>query len=256
MQNLKFDFQKYIESTLIPSESYCSYYPGKISSFKVFYYGGKLNPIILEHLINAGFRRSNNLYYQTGCPACTMCLSYRVLVDKFKLAKSQKRVLKRNRDIKINFSKPYITEEKERLYLDYQYFQHFLKPSLINKDEFDEEKTINIMYEQMYGNIQNSIEMELLSKDRLVGFAIFDVAIKSISAVYSVFDPHEKVRSLGTYMILKSIEWALRLDYKYCHLGFFIPGHPKMDYKSNFKPAEIRNPYTGKWEDSEKYFID
>lgn len=141
-----------------------------------------------------------------------------------------------------------MTQQKEAMYLEYQYIQHFLKPVGYRKDRvFDKEQMLMTMYEQMYNNVHNSLEMELHLGDKLMGFAIFDIAVQSVSAVYSVYDTSEKRRSLGKTIILKSIEWAQKNKFKYYYLGYYIPGHRKMDYKAQFKPAEIRRPDTEKW---------
>jgi arginine-tRNA-protein transferase len=148
----------------------------------------------------------------------------------------------------VTFARPHVTDEKKTLYLNYQYVQHFLKPVNRRKERFfDKEQTLYTMYEQMYRNVHNSIEMELYLKDKLMGFAILDIAAQSVSAVYSVYNPNEKRRSLGTAIILKSIEWAQNNQFKYYYLGYYIPGHKKMDYKARFKPAQIRNPKSGSW---------
>lgn len=222
---------------------------------KAFFHQGKIEARLLDSMLNLGLRRSGNIYYQAHCPQCTMCLSYRVLLNNLDFTRSQKRVLKRNRDIEVQFTYPSsVTPEKEELYIRYNYFQHHLKPAKGQKEEeFNEDRVLSMMKDQMYSNTRSSLEMELFLKNRLMGFAIFDGAENSLSAVYSVYDVQERRRSLGTYIILKSLEWAKIMNYQYYHLGFYIPGHPKMDYKSHYKTGEIRNPHTGVWENAETF---
>ena len=241
-------FKNMIDSIPISSESPCSYFPGNISKVRAFTYFYKLPPVMLEYLLHDGFRRCGSLYYQTQCSSCKLCLSYRLPLDRFELTRSQKRALKRNQDLTVTFTVPQITEQKETMYLEYQYAQHFLKPVEYKKDRvFDKVKTLMTMYEQMYSNTHNTMEMELHLEGRLMGFAIIDVAVQSVSAVYSVYDINEKRRSLGKNIILKSIEWALKKGFKYYYLGYYIPGHSKMQYKAQFKPAEVRKPDKGLW---------
>jgi arginine-tRNA-protein transferase len=246
-------FQQFIQSLPLSQHYVCSYFIERLSKVRSFQFTGRMSPDCLEYALSQGFRRCGNIYYQTNCSNCFLCLSYRIAPEMLELSTSQKRVLKRNQDISVSFSKPFPTMEKENLYLHYQYKQHFLKPfsrGKYRRRPFDELETLGAMYDQMYANTENSIEMELYLEDRLVGFAVFDLAVHSISAVYSVYDPNETKRSLGTYIILNSILWAKAMKYKRYYLGFYIPGHPKMDYKSRFKPAEIRHPLTGQWEDA------
>ena len=50
-------------------------------------------------------------------------------------------------------------------------------------------------------------------------------------------------RGLGTLAILRQIEWARRERRRHLYLGYWIDGHPKMDYKRRFRPLEaVRRP--------------
>jgi arginine-tRNA-protein transferase len=62
-----------------------------------------------------------------------------------------------------------------------------------------------------------------------------------LSAVYTCFDPEQTARSLGTYAILQQIALARATGLPWLYLGFWIDGHPKMDYKRRFKPLQIRS---------------
>ena len=65
--------------------------------------------------------------------------------------------------------------------------------------------------------------------------------------IQAFFDPDHARRSLGTLAILAGLDWAREREIQYYYLGFYIPGHPKMDYKRHFMPAEIRDPVAGRW---------
>ena len=66
-----------------------------------------------------------------------------------------------------------------------------------------------------------------------------------LSAVYTFFDPDLAGRSLGTLAILSQLRWARELGLPYLYLGYWIAGHPKMDYKRRFRPLEIYD--SGDW---------
>ncbi|TAL84901.1 MAG: arginyltransferase, partial [Rhodanobacter sp.] len=75
---------------------------------------------------------------------------------------------------------------------------------------------------------------------RLLAVAVTDVCTTSISAVYTFYDPDETACSLGTFAILQQVELARRRGVPWVYLGFWIDGHPKMDYKRRFRPLQIR----------------
>jgi arginine-tRNA-protein transferase len=53
--------------------------------------------------------------------------------------------------------------------------------------------------------------------------------------------------------ILRMIQWAKLQGFDYLYLGFFIPGHPKMDYKFRYHPAEILDPRTMHWRKAREF---
>ena len=88
--------------------------------------------------------------------------------------------------------------------------------------------------------------LELRHDGRLLAVAVTDVCLNGLSAVYTFYDPTETARSLGTYAILQQVELARRRGMPWLYLGFWIDGHPKMDYKRRFRPLQIRK--AGHWQ--------
>jgi arginine-tRNA-protein transferase len=82
--------------------------------------------------------------------------------------------------------------------------------------------------------------LEMRLANRLVGVAVTDVCTNGLSAVYTFFDPDEHARSLGTFAILQQVALARRRGLPWVYLGFWIEGHPKMDYKRRFRPLQVR----------------
>jgi len=66
-------------------------------------------------------------------------------------------------------------------------------------------------------------------------------------ADFSFFDPDFDRDSLGTYIILDHIQIAKDLGLPYVYLGYWVPGSPKMDYKSKFSGLEVYHQRD--WED-------
>ena len=75
--------------------------------------------------------------------------------------------------------------------------------------------------------------------DKLVAVAVTDIVSDGLSAVYSFFDPEMIKHSLGTYCVLKQVDYAQQLGLEYVYLGYWIENHPKMHYKVNFRPLQI-----------------
>ena len=80
--------------------------------------------------------------------------------------------------------------------------------------------------------------MEFRIDDDLVALSVCDLPDEGISAVYTIFDPMHEKRSLGTFAIMKQIEYAKEHNLDHVYLGYWIKQCQKMNYKIRFKPLE------------------
>ncbi len=81
----------------------------------------------------------------------------------------------------------------------------------------------------------------------LKAVCLTDVLDDGLSMVYSFFDPARDRDSLGTYIILDHVAIALELGLPFVYLGYWVPGSPKMGYKSRFSALEIYRG--GSWQE-------
>lgn len=231
----------------------CGYFPKKVAQEMVLQTENP-PPELTGFFLELGFRRYGKVFYKSECPGCRQCMSYRVLVDKFSLTKSLKRVLRKNRDLRFEWSLPRFSLSKAKLYLKYIWNQH--RDSETDKKSFKKKwwihEHLRILKEQLYTPIRGTLELTVYLNALLVGFAIFDSTPKALSAVYSVYDTDYRERSLGTAIILEGWRYALKNQIPYYYLGYYIPDSRKMNYKKKFGPAEIFNPFTWEWMDAEK----
>ncbi|TGK60046.1 arginyltransferase [Leptospira wolffii] len=244
------DYAEFMRSLPLSPESGCSYYPERMSRIRGFSLTQAPTPIVLDRLLDFGFRRAGNFFYRTVCQACSDCLSYRIRLSKFEIHAKDRRLLKKNRDMRIEFGAPKIDSEKEELYLRYQRSRH------TGSYGDSSEEILKTMRFQMYEGADSSGEIRILDSEKLIGWILLDLGEENVSAVYSVFDPERKERGLGNFLVLGSILWAKENGFKNYHLGLYLPGHPKMDYKAKWKPAEILDKSSGLWLDSEEFLED
>lgn len=237
-----------LEGLPLGRESTCPYYPERRSRLREFQHEGDLPPPLFRHVLQHGYRRCGWMYYQTHCATCRQCLSYRLSLATFAPSRNQRRVLARNRDVVCRVGPPTETLAKRTLYLHYKHDQHHLRPAHEPAPApFNAAQEVQSMRFQMYTNPSSSLELTLWLGDELLGFGTLDVAGDCVSAVYFAFAPAHRARSLGTLAILRGTQWAQEQGFAYYHLGFFLPGHPKMDYKHRFQPAEILDRTTASW---------
>lgn len=184
-----------------------------------------------DSLSHQGFRRSQNVLYRPSCAECSACLSARIDVSKFTPTKSQKRILRRNRDIARRATSPWATEAQYDLFRQYLDARH-ADGGMADMDVFE----FAAMIEE---TPVRSRVVEYALEDTLTGVCLTDVLVDGLSMVYSFFDPDHARRSLGTYLILDHIEIAREANLPYVYLGYWVPGSQKMGYKSKFSGLEV-----------------
>src|ERR1051326_8018947 len=93
----------------------CGYLPGRLSTFRAFE-ADQVSGEQYQRLLDAGFRRSGKFIYQPMCAGCRECIPLRVPVETFAPSPSQRRVLRKNKDVQVHAAAPEATREKWDLY--------------------------------------------------------------------------------------------------------------------------------------------
>lgn len=212
----------------IGPESPCPYLPGRLSRSEA-YCLETLDGSTYEALLALGFRRSGRIVYRPRCRACRECRQIRVPVATFQPSRSQRRVMRRNTDVRVTIGRPAPTLDKFNLFRRYLDAQH--------------DRTMSREYRSfvdfLYESPMDTREISYFIADRLVGVSIADRCVDGISSVYMYYDPDFARRSLGTYSILWEIEHCRALSVPYYYLGYYVAGSATMAYKGNFRPFEV-----------------
>jgi arginyl-tRNA--protein-N-Asp/Glu arginylyltransferase len=214
----------------------CPYLPGKVERKVFARLNGTLAQPLNEALTHSGFRRSQMIAYRPACEACSACVSVRIVVDGFEMSRTQRRIVKRNADLRRAEMPAEATREQFallRTYLDSRHSGGGMSDmGLFDYVAMVEETPVNTHIVEFRRGTSDG------SRGTLVGCALTDVLRDGLSMVYSFFHPGEDARSLGTSMILDHVRQAKALGLAYVYLGYWVRGSEKMDYKSRFKPLE------------------
>ena len=89
---------------------------------------------------------------------------------------------------------------------------------------------------------------------KLVAVGVVDVLPYCLSSKYFFWDPDYAALSLGKLGVLREIEWVREASahcptLRYYYMGYYIHDCPKMRYKGEYKPSELRCAATGVWSD-------
>lgn len=208
----------------------CPYLPDQTARSQGFM-AEQLHPDTYHALMDEGCRRSGEVFYRPRCPDCRKCVPMRIPVALFRPSASQRRVMRRNADVRIDIAEPRITDEKIALYQRYLASQHPGSPQMGDADG---------LYDFLYKPIVGSAEvMYRDAQGALIGVSIVDLAADATSSVYHYFDPAARRRSPGVFSILREIDLTRQWNRTHLYMGYWIDGAKTMDYKANYRPHEV-----------------
>jgi arginine-tRNA-protein transferase len=160
----------------------------------------------------------------------------RIDLERFTPSRSQRRVLARNSDLRVETRPTEIVAEMRRMFrLHRLRFREQVPESLDNFLSFAP-ATVPCRNETI----------RVYSGSRLVAAHFLDVGETATSSVYSMFDPEESRRSLGVYTILLAVERARALGQRHYYPGYATREPSPYDYKKNFDGLEEYD-WRGRW---------
>ena len=218
----------------------CSYLPWEQSNTH-FIIAADISPTEYETRMNAGWRKFGPMLFRPECPACTACQPIRIPVERFAPDRSQTRALKRNADLRVEFAHPTVDSARLALY------QRYHQAQAVSKGWERDEKDAEDYAFQFLVNSIPSVEVSVWHGDTLWAVALADLTPNTVSAVYHYHEPMCRERSLGTFVILHTVELARRLGKQYVYLGYYVAGCRSMEYKTRYRPSEILGT-SGNWD--------
>lgn len=215
----------------------CGYFPERTAQNLVIDPGSPQLQDLYEISLQRGYRRAGGHVYIPHCTNCRACVACRIPVADFRPDRSQRRCLTRNSDLRVEIVEASFNEERFELYQRYLQSRH--------RDGGMDDAHPEDFERFLYTRWSPTRFIEFREDRRLLAVAVTDFCAGGMSAVYTFFDPEEAVRGLGNFAILSQLRIARELQLQHVYLGFWIAGHPKMDYKMRYKPIETLDQ--GQW---------
>ena len=219
----------------------CGYLPDQLWEMEYEYVHTLTAAEYMQRMLD-GWRRFGTMLFRPHCRTCTACRPLRVVVDRFRPDRSQRRCRKANEGtLRLQIGTPKVTRAKLDLYDRFHAFQSETKgwPWHDPKDAHS--------YRQSF--VENPFPTEewcYTLDGQLVGVGYVDRLPGGLSAIYFVHDPARRRLSLGTWNVLRIIEEARARGLPHVYLGYYVIGCPAMEYKARFVPNEVRGP-DGVW---------
>lgn len=162
----------------------------------------------------------------------------RIRLADFRLSRSQKRILTRNSDARVEIRETSIDSTRIELFERHRVRFRDNVPDSLYGFLSDRPATVPC----------RNFEIAVYVDDRLIAANYLDLGMTASSAVYSIFDPGESTRSPGIYLILRGIQHSIDLGLRYYYLGYAYREPYVYDYKKRFSALEVLDWSAG-WRD-------
>ena len=129
-----------------------------------------------------------------------------------------------------------IMEEKEAMYHKHKHrFKGFIFDTL---EEF--------LYAESGINIFDTYELCVYDKEELIALSYFDIGNQSLAGLMGLFDENYSKHSLGTYTMLKELEFALLHNKAIYYPGYILAEYDVFNYKLRLGEMEFYD-WKGNW---------
>ena len=186
---------------------------------------------LYQTLSASGFRRSGGHLYRPHCGSCSACVPTRVPADSFAPSRSQRRIMKRNKDLRV------VVEEAKFSKRHYNLYERYINQRHADGDMYP--ATEDQFRSFLLSEWCSSIFVSIYEGERLLSVGVTDQLTQGLSAIYTFFEPSEPKRSLGVLSVIKQIDLCQERDLPFLYLGYWIKDSIKMSYKTNYRPTEL-----------------
>ncbi len=163
-------------------------------------------------------------------------LPLRVRLSEFQLAKSQRRLLRKNADVECSISPAEITPDIHELFAGHKRrFTHDIPESIYTFVSYEPASVPT-----------DGMMLRVTLGTQLVAVSFFEMGTRAVSSIYAMFHPLYADRSLGTLTMLKEIEYAAEHRKKFYYHGYAYEGESFYDYKKRLSGLEAFD-WNGNW---------
>jgi arginine-tRNA-protein transferase len=184
-----------------------------------------------QELVERGYRRFGKMYFRPVCEDCNECQSIKIDVENYSFSKSEKRVIKKGKDVLTYTQTPILSQEHLNLFEKYHLFMH-------EKKDWNYSPTTAEHYYNSFvtGHEDYGYEVLYYYEDKLIGVDLIDILEDGISSIYFYYDPEYAYLSLGKLSLLRQITLAKEYKKKWIYLGYYVEECDSLNYKAQYKP--------------------
>lgn len=202
-----------------------------------------INTAEYDRLLAQGWFRSADFFVKEKF----ICLENRVAtiinirlpLERYTLRKSHNRTLVRaEKHFTVSIQKASVTPEKEELYNRFKQRFH----CFVYKDLRD------FLHGAQENMVFDTYEVTVYDNDKLIALSYFDRGRSAIASLLGLYDLNYTRFGLGSYTMLKEVEYARAHSYRYFYPGYILDNLPDYNYKLFLGKMEVLTA-KNKWKD-------
>jgi leucyl-tRNA---protein transferase len=205
---------------------------GEVPFINEQFFADRVSPAQLDCLLEQGWRHFGTHFFRYSYGFYELdvrqVIPLRIRLADFSLSKSQRRILRRNSDLRTEIGPIEITDEAVSLF--HRHKRRFKRgvPDSLYDFLSTEPATVPCP----------GLQLSVFEAETLVAASFFDASGQACSGVYAIFDPDLGERSLGIFTMLKEIEFTIESGKKLYYQGYSYEGNSFYDYKRRFRGTE------------------
>jgi leucyl-tRNA---protein transferase len=197
---------------------------------------------MMDRLWTSGWRHFGESFFRYNISidedGVRQIIPLRLDLEKNLLSKSQRRVLRRNVDLRWDFVPAQLTEDARAMFQRHK--ARFKDNVPDDLDSFLSSEPATVPSE--------CLQCRVFEGDCLIALSYLDVGESATSAVYGMFEPEHSWRSLGIFTMLLEIEFSRSRGCRYYYPGYATHEPSAYDYKKQLRGLEVLDWKTGKWD--------
>ena len=163
----------------------------------------------------------------------------RTLVNNCNINKRSKSILKKCEGFKVTIHEAYVDDDIEALYAVYKEHVQFEVSS----------SCANYLHQPELPEPFDAMMIKVHDHDRLIAAGYFDKGQNTIAGIMNIYHPGYRSFSLGKFLILQKLQYALSQGIQYYYTGYISPESIRFDYKTFPDPCavEVLLPVEQQW---------
>lgn len=161
----------------------------------------------------------------------------RIRLEQWQPTKSQRRVLRRNADLRWEMLPMSLDDDLRALFERH-------------KGRFRDnipEKLENFLGDEPEASPCDCRMLRVFEGDKLLAVSFLDVGQRAVSSVYAMFEPAAAWRSLGIFTMLLELQFARESCFEFLYPGYATHEASVYDYKKQFTSMEWLDFESGEW---------